>query len=124
MLGLELPPPGPLLRALFEDVLDTRVGLNFSCGEINVDRGELLTLPSMRASTDLFLSADSPVIDSDDGVENFVDWLHSPTDGLKVFGHPIVPLPTHPRRLDNLKLTDDMWETFRERILGVSQAAF
>ncbi|KAH7660504.1 hypothetical protein AAVH_43712 [Aphelenchoides avenae] len=117
MLGVcfQLPPPGPLLQALFGDVLDTRTGLDFGCGEVDPGRGELLSLPALKACTELYLSADSPVIDNVDDVENFVDWLHSPTDGLKVFAHTIVPLPTHPRRINNLKLADDMWDTFRER---------
>lgn len=76
----------------------------------------------MRACTDLFLSAEAAVIDSIDGVDNFINWLHSPTDGLKVFARLIVPLPTRPRRLDNLRLTDDMWSAFRERIFEVIRA--
>lgn len=122
MLGVcfQLPPPGPLLQALFGDVLDTRTGLDFGCGEVDPGRGELLSLPALKACTELYLSADSPVIDNVDDVENFVDWLHSPTDGLKVFAHTIVPLPTHPRRINNLKLADDMWDTFRERCFEVS----
>lgn len=122
-MTFHLPPPGPLLRSLFEDVLDTRVGLDFTCRKIDVGRGELLSLPALRASTELSISADSPVIDSADDVDNFVNWLHSPTNGLKVFAHTTVPLPTHPRHLDNLKLTDDTWDIFWERIFEVSQTA-
>ncbi|KAH7700985.1 hypothetical protein AAVH_20864 [Aphelenchoides avenae] len=119
----QIPPPGPLLRSLFEDVLDTRVGLDFGCGEVDLGRGELLSLPAMRASTQLVLDADAPVVDNADDLENFIDWLHAPTDGLQVLGHPMVPLPTHPRRLDNLKLTDQMWNTFCEKIFERFEAA-
>lgn len=49
------------------------MGLEFSYGKIDLGRGEVLSLPSLRASTELSLSAEAPVIDSPDDVDNFLE---------------------------------------------------
>lgn len=86
-------------------------------GDIDFGDGSLLRLPAMRACTHLRIGDKAPTLVSAAEVDNYVEWLHLPTDGLYSSGRILPPFAA--RHLLNLKVTDEVFASFLEAIIEV-----